>query len=69
MRDALSIRDESVILDSDVVAEVVGDRGQDLLPPLSTLRAGGMVHHVFGDEFIDDGIVTSCSSPEQFFHD
>ena len=63
--DEVAFRDEVVVIDRDLFTEIVDERREDLLPTLSALRTSqivftpcGVVHHVFGDELVDDGVIT-----------
>jgi hypothetical protein len=59
VRDKIALGDEVVILDREVTAKIGPDGLDDLLPTLSTLTTGtgGVIHHVFGDQLVDCGLI------------
>ena len=70
--DEVTFRDEVVVIDGDLLTEIVDERREDLLPTLSALRTPkvvftpcGVVHQIFGDELVDDGVVTRDHSTKQ----
>ena len=74
--DEVAFRDEVVVIDGDLVTEIVDERREDLLPTLSALRTSkvvftpcGVVHQIFGDELVDDGVVTRDHSTKQLVDD
>jgi hypothetical protein len=74
--DEVAFSDEVVVLDGDLFTEIVNDRREDLFPTLSALRTSqivlttcGVVHQVFGDKFVDDGVITCHYSTKQLFDD
>src|SRR5215813_2429330 len=65
-----------VVIDGYLVAEIVVDHRDDAFPTVSALRtarvvfpACGMVDHVFGNELVDDGEITSSRPTHQFLDD
>lgn len=74
--DEVAFSDEVVVIDGDLFTEIVDDRREDLFPTLSALRTSqivfttcGVVHQVFGDKFVDDGVITSHYSTKQLVDD
>jgi hypothetical protein len=74
--DEVAFSDEMVVIDGNLFTEIVNDRREDLFPTLSALRTSqivfttcGVVHQVFGDKFIDDGVITCHYSTKQLFDD
>jgi hypothetical protein len=55
----IAVSEEMVMLDQCVTTEVGPDSRRDLLPTLCALTGGTgcMVHHVFGYQLIDGGVV------------
>ena len=69
--DILALPDQVMMIDRRVLAHRVADDRHNLLPALATLpqRTGCMIHHVFGEEFVNHRIVEGRSPSEQFFND
>ena len=74
--DEVAFSDEVVVIDGDLFTEIVDERREDLFPTLSALRtaqivftACGVVHQIFGDEFVNDGVVTRHHSTKQLVDD
>lgn len=65
--DELALGDEVVVLDF-AFTEVVADVLQDCAQSLSTLRSGGVVDHVLGDEVVEDVVVAGALSAVELFH-
>lgn len=50
-------------------SQVMLDHREDQTPPLPTLRARSMIHHVLGDQVVDARLVTGRASIEQLTDD
>jgi hypothetical protein len=76
VNDELAFGDEMVVIDSDLFTEVVLDHREDVFPTLAALRTSqiiittcGMVDQVFGNQFVDDTVVTGQPPTKQLFDD
>jgi hypothetical protein len=67
--DEVAVFDQVVVVDVRCRPEIVGDGCEDQLPTFTTLRACGVVDHVWRDEFVDDGVVTRAPSSKELFDD
>jgi len=67
--DHFPVANESMMLDCDIWTQIGSDRGQDLSPALPTLGARRVVHHVFGDQLVDDSLIACRTTAKQRFDD
>jgi len=68
LNDKIALGDEVVLLEGDRT-EVVLDRLQDLAEAFPALRAGSVVHHVFGNQVIEHRHVVRFLSPDELLDD
>src|SRR4051812_21778585 len=68
LRHEVAVPDEMVLFEGDR-PEIVVDRAQDPGQPAAALRTGRVVHHVHGDELVEEAVVASLLASEHLLDD
>jgi hypothetical protein len=68
MGDQVTVADQLVVLDRHVT-QVASDGGQDQFPTVPPLRAGRVIDHVRGDQFLYCRLIAGSTPLKEFLDD